>query len=87
MTYDELNARQYTLAYAIAGGEDAPGLLDTVSTEDLIGLLKETRIWDQETAVSEARKTALQEAAKIAQTWKDCGHDFDVEDEILALIK
>ena len=94
MTYEELNARQYALAYAIAGGDDLPGLLDTVSTEDLVGLIRAERAQARDTqdalvaySAAEAREAALREAAKIAQSWKDCGHDFDVEDEILALIK
>ena len=32
--------RQHALAYAITGGEDAPGLLDSLSTEDLCGMVR-----------------------------------------------
>ena len=85
MTYDELNARQYALACAILGSTWAQSLLNTVSTEDLVELLKAERAQAQDTqdalvaaAAAEAREAALLEAAKIAQTWKDCGHDFDV---------
>ena len=73
MTYDELNARQYALAYAIAGGEDVPGLLDTVSTEDLVGLIRAERAQARDTqdalvaaAAAEAREAALREASEIA---------------------
>lgn len=69
MTYDELNARQYALAYAIAGGEDASGLLDTVSTEDLVGFIRAERAQARDTqdalmalAAAEAREAALREA-------------------------
>lgn len=67
MTYDELNARQYALACAIAGGEDVPGLLDTVSTEDLVGLIRAERAQARDTqaelvaaAVAETRESAMQ---------------------------
>lgn len=36
---------------------------------------------------AEARAQGMREAAEIAKSWKDCGHDFDIEDEILAAIK
>ena len=89
MTYDELNARQYALAYAIAGGEDVPGLLDTVSTEDLVGLIRAERAQTRDTqdalvaaAVAEARDAALREAATAAferlRIWVwDCEQNSD----------
>lgn len=36
--------------------------------------------------ITTAYNDAVREAAGVARTWKDCGHDFDVEQEILALI-
>jgi len=34
-----------------------------------------------------AWNAALEHAAGVAQTWKECGHDYDVEEEIRALMK
>lgn len=39
----ELEARQYKLAYAIAGGEDAYGLLDSIPTDDLCEMIRTER--------------------------------------------
>ena len=61
----ELEARQYKLAYAIAGGEDAHGLLDSIATADLVKLTRDERAqqseWNDATAKM-ARDDALREA-------------------------
>lgn len=33
------------------------------------------------------REAALREVAAICAAWKNCGHDFDVESEVLSLIE
>jgi hypothetical protein len=93
MTYDELNARQYALAYAIAGGEDVPGLLDTVSTEDLVGFIRAERAQARDTqdalvsyAAAEAREAALQEAAALADKNYAAGDMGNPGYHIIALI-
>lgn len=64
------NARAYDLAYAIAGGEDAPGLLDSIPTGDLVKMIRDERAqqndWNDATAKM-ARAEALQEAKP--KTW------------------
>lgn len=65
-----LSQSRYDLAYAIAGGEDAPGLLDSVPDAELVEMIAKERANSrdfQEAAVRTARNTALVEAAeKIA---------------------
>ena len=70
MTYDELNARQHAMAYAILGGAVVPKLLDTLSTEYLVGFIKAERAQARDTldalvaaAAAEAREAALREVA------------------------
>ena len=89
MTYDELNARQYALAQAILGGAVVPKVLDTISTEDLVGLITAERAQTRDTqdalvaaAASEAREAALREAATAAferlRIWVwDCEQNSD----------
>lgn len=48
MTYfkerlQDMEKRQYALAYAIAGGEDVPGLLDSVPTDELVKMIRDER--------------------------------------------
>lgn len=61
----ELEERQYNLAYAIAGGEDAHGLLDSISTDELCAMIRKERAgrdsWNDATAKI-ARADALREA-------------------------
>jgi len=79
------NARAYSLAYAIAGGEDVPGLLDSVNTDELCKMLKSQRAWAQDAEFSvraEGKAEGLREAAACL------GHITRSEDldAILALI-
>jgi hypothetical protein len=37
-------------------------------------------------AYNAGRAAGIREAAAIAKAWRECGHDFDVEAEILALL-
>ena len=63
---EQLEARQYELAYAIAGGEDVPGLLDSVETSELVGMILKERASArdaEEYAARTARNDALKEAA------------------------
>ncbi|KIC39390.1 hypothetical protein [Leisingera sp. ANG-M7] len=62
---DAASKRAYDLAYAIAGGEDAHGLLDSIAAEDLAVMIREERAvsqdqWDY--AHAAGRKEALEEA-------------------------
>lgn len=85
MTYDELDVRQYALAYAIAGGEDVPGLLDTVSTEDLVGLIKAERAQARDTqdalvaaAAADAWNSAIRAAEKAMR--EECTAEYGAYD-------
>jgi hypothetical protein len=57
--------RAYSLAYAIAGGEDAPGLLDTVSTDDLCKMTRDERAWSRDAEIS-AHATGKAEGLRAA---------------------
>jgi len=79
------NQRAYDLAFAIAGGEDAPGLLDSVSTDDLCKMIRDERSWARDaefSARAEGKAEGLREAAGCI------GHitRFEDLDAILALI-
>jgi len=79
------NQRAYSLAYAIAGGEDVPGLLDSVNTDELCKMLKSQRAWAQDaefSARAEGKAKGLRDAAACL------GHitRFEDLDAILALI-
>lgn len=66
------DTRAYDLAYAIAGGEDAPGLLDSIPTADLVKMIASERAeksgW-MDVAASAAQAEALQEAADICKAY------------------
>tara|TARA_R110002072_G_scaffold63430_5_gene157851 strand:+ start:2748 stop:3173 length:426 start_codon:yes stop_codon:yes gene_type:complete len=89
----ELDERQYKLAYAMAGGEDTPGLLDTVSTEDLIKMMRQT----QDIIISnerwEAKISGMEYCLAIAERvqdtsqCKDCNDTVKIREDIEALIK
>jgi len=67
------NARAYSLAYAIAGGEDVPGFLDSVNTDELCKILKSQRAWAQDaefSARAEGKAEGLQEAADACEAQK-----------------
>lgn len=65
---EELRRDRYDLAYAITGGEDAPGLLDSVPTSQLVEIARETHrshSADIDRAMAaEARVKSLEEALK-----------------------
>lgn len=64
------NTRAYELAYAIAGGEDAPGLLDSIPTADLVKMIRDERAQQQgwmDATAKVARDEALREAAVKAR--------------------
>ena len=76
------NQRAYSLAYAIAGGEDAVGLLDSVNTDELCEMIRNERSLARDAEFSaraegkaEAAKVTVQEAAKVL-----LGDDGMVED-------
>ena len=59
----ELADERYKLAYAITGGEDAPGYLDSLSVETLVEVARDNaRRWFVETDRAEALETQLAEA-------------------------
>ena len=71
------NQRSYYLAYAIAGGEDAPGLLDTVSTDELCKMIRDERAWSRDAEFS-APANGKAEGLRLAV---DCiGHITQSED-------
>jgi len=96
------NARAYSLAYAIAGGEDVPGLLDSVNTDELCKILKSQRAWAQDaefSARAEGKAEGLREAAAACEAHRygfpneyldSCnlrkGHRKHIAAAILALI-
>lgn len=62
----ELGDERYKLAYAIAGGEDAPGYLDSLSVETLVEVARDnSRRWFAETDRAEALETQLAAAMEI----------------------
>ena len=70
---EALRERAYQLAYAITGGEDAPGLLESIPTDDLSAMIRSERAGHRdyehslraqvETARADGRNEALDEAA------------------------
>ncbi|MEN5297505.1 Lar family restriction alleviation protein [Brucella sp. TWI559] len=66
----ELGDERYKLAYAITGGEDAPGYLDSLSVETLVEVAREnTQHWFAETDRADKAETKL--AACEKQLSKD----------------
>jgi hypothetical protein len=84
-----LEKRQYALAYAIAGGEDAPGLLDSISTAHLCEMVRmeraEQTAWNDATATI-SRDEALREAADMGFAHAGLQTRAPVRRAILALI-
>jgi len=61
----ELEAERYKLAYAITGGEDAPGYLDSLCVETLVEVARDnTRRWFAETDRAQALEAKLAAAEK-----------------------
>lgn len=74
---EALRERAYQLAYAITGGEDAPGLLESIPTDDLSAMIRSERAGHRdyehslraqvETARADGRNEALDEAARLIE--------------------
>lgn len=90
--------RQYRLAYAIAGGEDAPGLLDSISTDDLCNMIAkeraEHRDWEEfvrKQSHAAGYAQALEDAIEWLHenfSWSENEMTFhDMADDIRALNK
>jgi hypothetical protein len=73
---EELEARSYTLAVAIMGGEDAPGYADSIDADVLADQLRKERLdhsaW-VDAAVKVATATARRDALEEAANEVDCG--------------
>lgn len=71
---NELETERYKLAYAITGGEDAPGYLDSLSVETLAEVARDnTRRWFAETDRAEALETQLAAARNALKGLRDKG--------------
>lgn len=70
---EEAKQRAYDLAIAITGGEDAPGYVDSISTEVLLQLAKDERNRNRDTedqlaeAEARGRQRAIVDAAAVAE--------------------
>jgi len=61
---ERLRTERYKLAYAICGGEDAPGYLDSVDVETLVNVARDNyRDWSAQTDANIRLRKALVEAS------------------------
>ncbi|WP_266030346.1 Lar family restriction alleviation protein [Brucella intermedia] len=72
-----LGDERYRLAYAITGGEDAPGYLDSLSVETLVEVARDNaRRWFAETDRAEALEAKLAAAQKALEPFAEAARYY-----------
>lgn len=88
---ERLLAERYELAYAICGGEDAPGYLDAQSTDEIVKVARDNARWHMEaigrehTAWNDAIEAAAFIVSKRADELCDSNSDSGVVEEVSGL--